>query len=284
MKIFLHASRHHFDNLTCGREIIRHIVSMAQGEPIAVTSRCYAHLRPLLPDSAFAVEPPEPITADIAISIGGDGTFLRTAQWAAPSRVPTLGINAGHLGYLAGFTPESFLDSTPADFAVETRMMLRIETSAPLPDDFVPFAVNEVALLRKDTASMISVRASLDSHDLTTYRGDGLIVSTPTGSTGYNLSAGGPIIEPTAPVMVISPVAPHALTMRPLVIGADSRLILEADSRADGCLLSLDSRLINIPVDSRVIITRADFPLSLIQPRSANFIQTLRTKLLWGQS
>lgn len=282
MKIFLHASRHHFDNLASGGEIIGHIVELAAGEPIGVSARCYDHLRDQLPGSAFAVKTSDSIVADLAISIGGDGTFLRTAQWAAPSLVPILGINAGHLGYLAGFTPESFLTTDIASLRIEDRMMLRVETSAPLPDDFVPFAVNEVALLRKDTASMISVGAQLDGHDLTTYRGDGLIVSTPTGSTGYNLSAGGPIIEPTAPVMVISPVAPHALAMRPLVVGAQSRISLMADSRADGCLLSLDSRLIDIPVNSNVEITRAPFPLRLVEPCSANFIQTLRTKLAFG--
>ena len=282
MRIFLHASRHHFDNLALGGEVIGHILRLAGGDPIGVSSRCYEHLRRLLPESAFSVEPTEPIVADLAVSIGGDGTFLRTAQCAAPSLVPILGINAGHLGYLAGFTPESFLSVGVDSLRVEERMMLRVTSSAPLPADFVPFAVNEVALLRKDIASMISVSARLDGHDLTTYRGDGLIVSTPTGSTGYNLSAGGPIIEPTAPVMVISPVAPHALAMRPLVVGAQSRVSLMADSRADGCLLSLDSRLIDIPVNSSVEITRAPFPLKLVEPRGANFIQTLRTKLAFG--
>ncbi len=282
MKIFLHASRHHFDKLASAPEVMARIIALAAGDPIGVSAHCFDRLRPVLPESAFAVTPSESIVADLAISIGGDGTFLRTAQWAAPSLVPILGINAGHLGYLAGFTPESFLAIDVDSLRVEERMMLRVETSAPLPADFVPFAVNEVALLRKDTASMISVSARLDGHDLTTYRGDGLIVSTPTGSTGYNLSAGGPIIEPTAPVMVISPVAPHALAMRPLVVGADTCVSLQADSRADGCLLSLDSRLLNIPVGSRVQITRAPFPLRLVEPLSANFIHTLRTKLAFG--
>lgn len=282
MKIFLHASRHHFENLASGGEVLAHIVKLAAGEPIGVSSRCYERLRGLLPQSAFPVKTTESIVADLAISIGGDGTFLRAAQWAAPSLVPILGINAGHLGYLAGFTPESFLNVELDSLRIEERMMLRVDTSAALPEDFVPFAVNEIALLRKDIASMISVSARIDGHDLATYRGDGLIVSTPTGSTGYNLSAGGPIIEPTAPVMVISPVAPHALTMRPLVVGVQSRVSLMADSRADGCLLSLDSRLINIPVNSRVEITRAPFPLRLVEPRASNFLQTLRAKLAFG--
>lgn len=287
MKIFLHASRHHFDELSCRREIIDHIVRLAGGAPLAVSARCFEHLRPLLPADAFAVSPlADRVDAEIALSIGGDGTFLRTAQWVAPYEVPILGINAGHLGYLAGFTPESFLASDLKDVAIERRMMLRVDCSAELPDDFVPYAINEVALLRKDTASMISIRASLNSNELTTYRGDGLIVSTPTGSTGYNMSVGGPIIEPTAPVIVISPVAPHALTMRPLVVGAGptTNIHLAADSRADGCLLSLDSRIVSIPVKSRVDVSRAPFPLLLVQGRDSNFISTLRSKLLWGQS
>lgn len=284
MKIFLHASRHHFDALDCGPEILGHIAGLAAGDPIAVSARCYEHLRGYLPADSFAVKPFEPLEAEIALSIGGDGTFLRTAQWVSPFGIPILGINAGHLGYLADFTPASFLESDLSALRVEERMMLRIESSAALPDDFVPFAVNEVALLRKDTASMISVKAWLDSHELTTYRGDGLIVSTPTGSTGYNMSVGGPIIEPTAPVIVISPVAPHALAMRPLVVNDSSAIYLTADSRADGCLLSLDSRIVRIPVRSRIAVSRADFPLRVVQRAGYDFVETLRTKLHWGQS
>lgn len=284
MKIFLHASRHHFDTLDCGKAIIDHIIALSEGEPIAVSERCYEHLRRFLPQNAYPLKPFEPIKAELALSLGGDGTFLRTAQWAAPFDVPILGVNAGHLGYLADFTPETFLGSQLDDVVIEPRMMLKVECSAQLPDDFIPYAVNEVALLRRDTASMISVHARLNSHELTTYRGDGLIVSTPTGSTGYNLSVGGPIIEPTAPVMVISPVAPHALTMRPLVVDASSKIYMTADSRADGCLLSLDSRVLPVPIDSRVAVSRTDFPLKVVHRHDYGFVSTLRSKLLWGQS
>lgn len=284
MKIFLHASRHHFDTLDCAKAVIDHIIALSGEDSIAVSERCYEHLRLFLPQSAFPVKPFEPIDADIALSIGGDGTFLRTAQWAAPFGVPILGVNAGNLGYLADFTPETFLSSRLNDVAIEPRMMLKVECSAKLPDDFIPYAVNEVALLRKDIASMISVHARLNDNELTTYRGDGLIVSTPTGSTGYNMSVGGPIIEPTAPVMVISPVAPHALTMRPLVVDASSEIYMTADSRADGCLLSLDSRVLPVPIDSRVTVSKADFPLRVVHRRGYGFVSTLRSKLLWGQS
>lgn len=284
MKIFLHASRHHFDTLDCGKAIIDHISALSAGEPIAVSARCYEHLRRFLPKNAFPLKPFEPINAEIALSLGGDGTFLRTAQWVAPFDVPILGVNAGHLGYLADFTPETFLGCQLDDIVIEPRMMLKVECSAQLPDDFIPYAVNEVALLRRDTASMISVHARLNSNELTTYRGDGLIVSTPTGSTGYNMSVGGPIIEPTAPVMVISPVAPHALTMRPLVVNASSKIYMTADSRADGCLLSLDSRVLPVPIDSRVAVSRTDFPLKVVHRRDYGFVSTLRSKLLWGQS
>lgn len=283
MKIFVHASRHHFNELPEGNRIIEKIIALASGDPIAVSPAVFPTLAPLLPDNARPIEPGAPIDAALALSIGGDGTFLHTAKWVGRSCIPILGINAGHLGYLADFTPAEFLDIDVNALRAEERMVLRVECSAPLPEGFVPYAVNEVALLKTDTASMISVNASLNSHPLTTYRADGLLVSTPTGSTGYNMSVGGPIIEPTVPAMVISPVAPHALTMRPLVVGARSEITMHAESRADLCLLSLDSRSAQIPSGATVKVSAADFPVIVVQRAGYHFAATLRTKLLWGK-
>lgn len=285
MKIFLHASRHHFDALASGPEILRKVADIADGDPLLVSERVYDHIRPWLPDNARPVRQGNPIDADLALSLGGDGTFLRTAQWVGRACVPILGINAGHLGYLADFTPEEFIAFSGFDsLSGEERMVLKVDVSVPMPDDFIPYAINEVALLRTDTASMIAVSARLNGHELTTYRADGLLISSPTGSTGYNMSVGGPIIEPTAPVMVISPVAPHALTMRPLVVGAESVISLCAESRSDFCMLSLDSRTAQVPVGSKVTVSKADFPVIVVQRKGYHFISTLRTKLHWGQS
>nr|WP_303428989.1 NAD(+)/NADH kinase [uncultured Muribaculum sp.] len=164
-------------------------------------------------------------SAAIALSLGGDGTFLRTAQWVGKKEIPILGINTGHLGYLADVRISDVGKCLECVFngnhRIDSRTMIEVDCAETDVDGW-PYALNEVAILKQDTSSMIDMEARIGDVLLANYRGDGLIVSTPTGSTGYNLSVGGPILEPSAPVWAISPIAAHSLTMRPLVVSDDS--------------------------------------------------------------
>ncbi len=224
-------------------------------------------------------------TADIALSIGGDGTFLRTVRYVAHRGIPVLGINTGHLGYLADLSLAEAvaMERLPYKFKREHRTLLHVE-GAELPSNIWPYALNEVALLKTDTSSMLSASASVNGTPLTTYLADGLIIATPTGSTGYNLSVGGPIIAPTTQAIVLSPVAPHSLTMRPLVV--DDRAVIEVttDARAESYLLSLDGHSVTMRAGSTVRVSRARFTVAVVQRAGHHFAATLRNKLLWGQS
>ena len=224
---------------------------------------------------------------DIALSIGGDGTFLRTARWIGGHEIPILGINSGHLGYLTDLT----LEEAPAivskiaalDFDVESRSLLAVEVKGDdIPQVAYPFALNEVAVLRDDSAGIIAVDTMLDTLPLATYHADGLIISTPTGSTGYNLSVGGPILSPNAGNFVLSPVAPHSLTMRPLVVCDSSTIDISVQARSGSFCLALDGRSLTLPATATLRITRAPFVTRVMLRRSHNFAETLRNKLLWG--
>lgn len=226
--------------------------------------------------------------ADAVLSIGGDGTLLRTARAVADKEIPIVGFNTGHLGFLA----EEMLDDAPAmvdrlvagDYDVDERSQLWVTAESGVPMTEWPFALNEVAVLRQDSANMISVDTRLDGMPVATYQGDGLIISTPTGSTAYNLSVGGPIVEPSAPAWVLSPIAPHSLTMRPLVV-SDSRVIaISVDTRSDFYRVSLDGRTVTLPREERIIIARAPFVTRIVHAARHNFFDTLRNKLLWGVS
>ncbi len=229
--------------------------------------------------------------ADICISIGGDGTFLRTARRVAAKEIPIIGFNTGHLGFLTEHSiseaPDLVVKLINGDYTVESRSLLEgkgIGGKVKAGVSGWGFALNEIAILRQDTASMITVNAMLDGMPVASYQGDGLIVSTPTGSTAYNLSVGGPIVQPTAPCWVLSPIAPHSLTMRPLVV-ADSHVIdISVESRTDTYRVTLDGRSLILPIDVRLRLRRASFVTKVIHTDDHNFIDTLRTKLLWGIS
>ncbi|MDE6418680.1 MAG: NAD kinase [Duncaniella sp.] len=223
-------------------------------------------------------------TADYAISIGGDGTFLRTANAVGPKEIPILGFNTGHLGFLA---EESLADACgvihnliEGRYTVESRSMLEVRTGLGGP----AYALNEVAILRHDSASMITVNTYLDDIAVASYQGDGLIISTPTGSTAYNLSVGGPIVQPTAPCWVLAPVAPHALTMRPMVVSDNHIIETLVESRADTYRVNLDGRLLVLPTDIRLNIRRAPFAIKVVHSPGRTFVDTLSAKLLWGIS
>ncbi|MCM1153435.1 MAG: NAD(+)/NADH kinase [Muribaculum sp.] len=223
---------------------------------------------------------------DVAISIGGDGTLLRTARRVGRLGVPILGLNTGHLGFLASYSisdfsriPDFLLGKTPR--LEESRSLLRLECEG-MPSDFYPYALNEVALTKEDTSSMISVEARVDGEFLADYQADGLVISTPTGSTAYNLSLGGPIMQPELRNMVLSPIAPHTLTLRPIVI--DIRSVVEASvtSLAHSFRVSVDGHSFTLPCGSVLKVKEADFRVTTLRDPSDQFFTTLRRKLLWG--
>ena len=229
-----------------------------------------------------------PDDIDFIVSLGGDGTFLRAAAWSGASGVPVAGVNMGHLGYLAAFTP-SELRALPrllagGHYHLQRRSLLevRFPERVALPDGFWPYALNEVAFLRLATASMIDVMVEIDGRRLATYSGDGLIVSTPTGSTGYNLSVGGPLIQPGVEAWSISPIAPHALTMRPLVVSDRSVLSIRTMSRTRSFRFSLDSRTVSLPAKTRIEIRKAPFAINVVLREGRTFAEALRDKLHWG--
>lgn len=222
--------------------------------------------------------------ADLAISLGGDGTFLTTVMWVAPHRIPILGVNTGHLGYLTACQLEQALDMIELFAAgrctIEERTMITVHC-----DDAViehPYALNEVAVLRHDTSSMIEMETMLNGQSLTTYKGDGLVVSTPTGSTAYNLSAGGPILDPSSACMVITPVSPHSLTMRPIVVPDDACVAITTRARSDHFLVSLDGESFPCPTGSTITITKSPMRVLVVQRPGHNFAHTLHQKLHWG--
>ncbi|MCM1477781.1 MAG: NAD(+)/NADH kinase, partial [Bacteroides sp.] len=217
--------------------------------------------------------------------IGGDGTFLTPANIICSSATPIMGINAGHLGYLAATdianAAEAARNIVLGHYTTELRTLLKVESnSAQLPPN--PFALNEVAFLKQDTASIITVEARVNGNFLASYSGDGLIVATPTGSTGYNLSAGGPIMSPRAANWVITPVAPHSLSMRPLVIPDSATVEVRARSRSNSLMLAIDGRAVALPVETRFTLSKAPFSIKVAHLDGYTFIDTLRHKLHWG--
>ncbi|RXJ52827.1 NAD kinase [Gelidibacter gilvus] len=225
---------------------------------------------------------------DLLISIGGDGTILRAITYVSDLSIPIIGINTGRLGFLATIQNnqiESALDSIyDGDYKISERSLLSIETN-PENKDLIQlnFALNEIAVSRKNTTSMITVNTHLNGEYLTSYWADGLIVSSPTGSTGYSLSCGGPVISPDATSFVITPIAPHNLSARPLVIPDDTEIQLKVDGREDFYLISLDSRIATLHNTTIVTIKKAAFKIKMVELHSESFIDTLRKKLLWGE-
>lgn len=228
----------------------------------------------------------EDITADIAISLGGDGTFLRTAKRISHKNIPIVGINTGHLGYLTDAKMDEVelvvSDIMSNRYKVECRTLLEVVPCDEGIKIDEPFALNEVAILRQDTSSMISVETSVNGTFFTTYMGDGLILSTPTGSTAYNLSVGGPILDPTSQNIVISPISPHSLTMRPLVLRDDAVITIKANSRSEMFNVSIDGNSNPCPIGASVIVRKAPYTIKVIQSLRHSFVDTLRGKLMWG--
>ena len=227
----------------------------------------------------------ENFDVDLVVSIGGDGTFLRTTSAIGKKNIPILGINAGRLGFLADVSEkdleETFTDIFAGNYRIEHRSQLQLSTEHKVYHGF-NYALNEIAIMKQDTASMITLHTHINNEYLTSYEADGLIIATPTGSTAYSLSVGGPIMTPTTSNFVISAIAPHSLSNRPLVIPDDSIISLEVESRNDNFLISLDGRSNIFKTGTRLTIKKADFMLKVIKRKENSFYNTLRNKLMWG--
>lgn len=223
--------------------------------------------------------------AQILFTFGGDGTLVTALLFIQDSNIPIVGVNIGRLGFLASFTKEDVfkeLDSIlKGDVNISKRSV--IEVVSPKSDDFFPYALNDITISRRETTSMITVDSYINDEFLNVFWGDGVIISTPTGSTAYSLSCGGPIISPENDNFVITPIAPHNLNVRPLIVKDDAAFRLRVESRVPQYSLSLDSRLIHIDTDVELVIQKADFSISLIQPKHLSFYETIRQKLLWGK-
>ncbi len=222
---------------------------------------------------------------DYLFSIGGDGTLLETMKFVRDSGVPILGINTGRLGFLTSVTTDQVEEAI--DFIVEKnyeldkRSLLSVETSDNLFGE-VNYALNEITLQKKDTSSMITIKAYLDGEYLNSYWADGLIISTPTGSTAYSLSCNGPIILPRSGNIIINPIAPHNLNVRPLVVPDDIELVFKVEGRTDNFLVALDSRSETIPLSSELKVKKSNHYVNIIRLPNYDFLNTLRTKLIWG--
>ena len=225
---------------------------------------------------------------EVMLTVGGDGTFLRAVTYIRDLNIPIIGINIGRLGFLATVQKEDISSAINLlinkEFSINERTLLTVTTNQIISDlSDINFALNEISVSRRNTTSMISVETYLDDEYLTSYWADGLIVSTPTGSTGYSLSCGGPVIAPSTKSLVLTPIAPHNLNARPLVIPDDTTIRLKVISREEQSLVSLDSRTATIDNKTELFIKKAPFTIKTIQLNQQTFLKTLREKLLWGE-
>lgn len=223
--------------------------------------------------------------ADFVISMGGDGTLLKAAMHVRDKQTPIIGINMGHLGFLAGITIDKVEQALGAvysgEYAVASHSAVELsiidgETNRNL------FALNDIAVLKRDNASMISIRVEIDGEYLVTYRADGLIISTPTGSTAYSLSNGGPIIVPNTGVLCLTPVAPHSLNIRPIVIPDKAKVCLTVESRSHNFLVAADGRSEKCPDKAKLCINKASHCIRTVKAPGTSYVSTLREKMMWG--
>lgn len=223
--------------------------------------------------------------SDIALSIGGDGTFLSTAAHVGRKQIPILGINTGRLGFLADVPGENILPALEAivtqNYYFEEKSLLYVETSDNHHFEY-PYALNELSVLKQDSSSMISINTHLNGEEIHTYQADGLLISTPTGSTAYSMSVGGPLVVPQAQNFLLSPVASHSLNVRPLVVPDSWVIDLEVKSRSGCYQVALDGRALILDESTKLHITKADFTIRVIKQINHTFFDTLKSKLMWG--
>lgn len=229
--------------------------------------------------------PDELCDARLVVSMGGDGTLLETIAHVGKRRIPVIGINVGRLGFLATVSPERISDMIEAlennQYKIDERTLVKVDSNIDLFDGR-NFGLNDFTITKTDTASMITVHTYLNDEFLNSYWADGLIISTPTGSTGYSLSCGGPVLVPHSQNFIITPVSPHNLNVRPLVVEDSSVIRLEVKSRSNNFLVSMDSRSRVVDEVTELTVSKADFTARLIKMRDDSFLDTLRSKLSWG--
>ena len=223
--------------------------------------------------------------ADMVLSMGGDGTFLKAASYVGNKNIPILGINTGRLGFLADVSPEemeeTFEDIYKGNYKIEDRSVLQV-TSEGQPLKGYACGLNEIAVLKRDSSSMIAIHTSINGAYLTTYQADGLVIATPTGSTAYSLSVGGPVIVPHSNTIAITPVAPHSLNVRPIVINDDWEITLDVESRSHNYLIAIDGRSETCREGTRLTIRKADYYIKVVKRPNHVFFHTLRDKMMWG--
>ena len=281
--------RHSPSTASCAVRLVRALLD--KGIRVELEEDFYQHLASfstfdagLLPQ--VSVFSHSPLFAAMAISLGGDGTFLRTAEKLVGTPTPILGINTGRLGFLADVTADGIENAVRqlalGGFQVAERSLIAFSSDAAAPSDFCPYALNEVAVLKHDNSSLIEIETTVNGELLNHYMADGLIVCTPTGSTGYSLSVGGPIIVPRSGTLCLSAVAPHSLATRPVVMCDDVEIALRVHSRSGNFLLSADGHSQSLAEGCTITIKRAAHTVGVVKIKHQNYFETLREKMMWG--
>lgn len=270
---------------------LQHIVKMLEDHNIQLIffkefyERLQPHVNLKTSPRLFTSKSDLPLHTDMLFSLGGDGTLLDTICYVGNTNIPLIGINLGRLGFLAAIPEEevdaAILSLVRGSYTLEKRSLIHLDSSIPLFDG-LPFALNEFTLHRKDSSSMVKIHTYLNGEFLNTYWADGLIVATPTGSTGYSLSCGGPVVFPQTSSFVITPVAPHNLNTRSIVVPDDNVISFEIEGRAEQFLCTLDSRTETITSSIQLAVKKETFTISLVRPDEHNFLKTIRQKLYWG--
>ncbi|AWX45194.1 NAD(+) kinase [Flagellimonas maritima] len=289
MKVAIYGQAFHEQDKTCVMELLDELKSISSSVYIEEEfSQLVSEQNLELDYGTFSQTSGLDSSFDMFVSFGGDGTMLRAVTYVKDLGIPIVGVNTGRLGFLSTFKKEDVRkvvrEFVEGQYKIEERSLIEVMLNSEL-DEFedLNFALNEITVSRKDTTSMITVETYLNDEYLTSYWADGLIVSTPTGSTGYSLSCGGPVIAPTAKSLVLTPIAPHNLNARPLVISDDTQIRLKVSGREENHLVSLDSRIASISNGKEIRIRKSDFTIKMIEYKSESFLKTLRNKLLWGQ-
>jgi len=270
---------------------LQHIITMLEthGIQLIFFKEFYERIQPYITLKAiprvFTGRQDLPLNTDMLFSLGGDGTLLDTVCFVGNTNIPLIGINLGRLGFLAAIPEEEVEDAiislVRGSYTLEKRSLIHLDSSIPLFDG-APYALNEFTLHRKDSSSMIKIHTYLNGEFLNTYWADGLIVATPTGSTGYSLSCGGPVVFPQTSSFIITPVSPHNLNTRPVVVPDDNVISFEVEGRTEQFLCTLDSRTEIITSNVQIAVKKEAFTISLVRPDEHNFLKTIRQKLYWG--